>query len=290
MAVGLITPNNKMRLYEIDIHTEDASDGSYRKGEPFVSSAATIDLSLLPNQGLQRIPMLWFGIEISTFEILILDGASSLGFTPLDPLLCNMDDKSCDYAPDERFSEIQGLISEFDSYTKSLPIKNLQGQVHHVFIWGRDKLVVYDWNILDHEIHTIARSSSFANLDTLNAVQVGPIDWLLNGKCFPPDIIVLKLPLKRLQSLNKPFSPLGKSVDNPTTYDVETQTFTVSSSTPIQFERMGVNTIPQKLFDCPASASLALPAGNLTAKIEEGDDDRTNINRLPKPQTLVVAR
>jgi len=172
---------------------------------------------------------------------------------------CNMDDKSCDYAPDERFSEIQGLISEFDSYTKSLPIKNLQGQVHHVFIWGRDKLVVYDWNILDHEIHTIARSSSFANLDTLNAVQVGPIDWLLNGK----------------------------SVDNPTTYDVETQTFTVSSSTPIQFERMGVNTIPQKLFDCPASASLALPAGNLTAKTEEGDDDRTDINRLPKPQALV---
>ena len=76
-------------------------------------------------------------------------------------------------------------------------------------------------------------------------------------------------------------------MDNPTTYDVETQTFTVSSSTPIQFERMGVNTIPQKLFDCPASASLALPAGNLTAKTEEGDDDRTDINRLPKPQALV---
>ena len=189
-------------LYEIDIHTEDASDGSYRKGEPFVSSAATIDLSLLPNQGLQRIPMLWFGIEISTFEILILDGASSLGFTPLAPLLCNMDDKSCDYAPDERFSEIQGLISEFDSYTKSLPIKNLQGQVHHVFIWGRDKLVVYDWNILDHEIHTIARSSSFANLDTLNAVQVGPIDWLLNGKSFPTYIFLLKLPFKNGTVIN----------------------------------------------------------------------------------------
>ena len=104
---------------------------------------------------------------------------------------------------------------------------------------------------------------------------------------FPQLYLCFNCPENLLQSLSIPFSPLGKSVDNPTTYDVETQTFTVSSSTPIQFERMGVNTIPQKLFDCPASASLALPAGNLTAKTEEGDDDRTDINRLPKPQALV---
>ena len=188
-------------IYEIDIHTEDAADGSYSKGEPYVETAATIDLDLLPNQGLQRIPMLWFGIEISTFEILILDGAASLGFTPLNPLLCNMDDKSCDYAPDERFSEIQGYINSFDQYTKSMPVKNLQGQVHHVFIWGKDNTVFYDWNILDHEIHQITRSSSFADLDTLNAVQVGPIDWLLNGKSFPTYIFALKLPF-RLVAVN----------------------------------------------------------------------------------------
>ena len=73
-------------------------------------------------------------------------------------------------------------------------------------------------------------------------------------------------------------------MENPTSYDVDTQTFTVSSSTPIQYERMGVNTIPQKLFDCPASSSFEVPSSETL----ETDDDRTE-NRLPKPLAAVVA-
>ena len=60
---------------------------------------------------------------------------------------------------------------------------------------------------------------------------------------------------------------------NPTTYDVESQAFTASSSTPIQYERMGVNTIPQNLFDCPATASIELPAADAVVA-ETEDDDR----------------
>ena len=146
--------------------------------------AATIDLNLLPNNGLQRIPMKWFGIEVSTFEILILDGSSSMGLTPLDPILCNMNTKSCDYAIDDIFTEVKELntMGEFDSFTKSLAIKNMQGQVDHILIWGSGNNYLYDWNILHQNMTRIERYLESMNLDNLEAIQVESIDWLLNGK------------------------------------------------------------------------------------------------------------
>ena len=157
--------------------------------------AATIDLSLLPNDQFQRIPMEWIGIEVSTFEILILDGSSSLGLTPLEPILCDMNTKSCDYATDGRFTDFKELnaMGEFDSNTKSLGIKNIQGQVDHILIWGSSSIYLYDWNMLHQNITRIERYPESMNLDNLEAIQVESIDWLLNGKFLLELLKFLKL-------------------------------------------------------------------------------------------------
>ena len=171
--------NANNQLFEIDIEPYGPN-----KGQPVVGVAATIDLGLLPNNGLQRIPMEWIGIEVSTFEILILDGSGSMGLTPLDPILCNMNTKLCDYATGDRFTEVKQLntMGEFDSFTKSLAIKNMKGQVDHVLIWGSGNNYLYDWNMLHQNISRIERYPESMNLDNLEAIQVESIDWLLNGK------------------------------------------------------------------------------------------------------------